>query len=272
MDRKRLISVVIPTFNSEKTLEICLKSVVKQSCQDFEIIVVDSFSRDETVNIAKNYGKVVFFKGGILGARYEGFRRSSGEYVLLLDSDQVLERTALERTLKMIKTYDMLCLEEKSSQPVTFIEKLFEADRELVHELAKVHVDPLDGVLLARFYKRQVLGKAFRNIPRELLPIVVAYDHAIIYYEAFRVSTKVGILHDAVWHIEPSGLLQLWAKNFRYGRSARKLVETGFYRELVGRKVRFRKGIMDSVRRTIGVKSLLLSTLKGIPYEIGYFI
>ena len=51
-----MVSVVIPTYNSEKTLEKCLKSIMDQTFKNIEIIVVDRFSEDRTVEIAKRYG------------------------------------------------------------------------------------------------------------------------------------------------------------------------------------------------------------------------
>ena len=271
MKDKPLISVVIPTLNSEMTLESCLRSVKRQTYRNIEVIIVDSFSLDRTIDIAQKFGEVFLYAGGILGARFTGLMRSSGDFVLLLDSDQILQRSAMERALAMMNKYDMLCLEERSYRPRSLVEKLFEADRKLVFELARIHLDPVEGVLLARFFKRQVLEEAFNNIPKPLFPAVVAHDHAIVYYEAHRVSSKVGILWKAVWHVEPSDMVDLWRKNFRYGRSTKYLVRTGLYRDLLRRKVRFRKGALNSLSLTNGIKSCLLSAIKGVPYQIGYW-
>ena len=57
------ISIIIPTLNEEKYIERCLKSLKNQSFRNFEIIVSDSYSTDDTVKIAKKYGaKVVLTK------------------------------------------------------------------------------------------------------------------------------------------------------------------------------------------------------------------
>ena len=47
------ISVIIPTYNREKTIEYCLKSVIRQTLKPYEIIVVDDCSKDNTINIIK---------------------------------------------------------------------------------------------------------------------------------------------------------------------------------------------------------------------------
>ncbi|MBS7658898.1 MAG: hypothetical protein QW487_07595 [Candidatus Bathyarchaeia archaeon] len=123
--------------------------------------------------------------------------------------------------------------------------------------------------MLARFYKREILAKLFEIISKELFPTVISYDHVIIYYEACKVSQKVGILPDAVWHIEPDGLLQLWKKNYRYGQSAKALMDSGYYKELVNKKVRLRKGSLKNLK--LGLQANLLLLLKGIAYYTGYF-
>ncbi|WP_202318624.1 glycosyltransferase family 2 protein [Archaeoglobus neptunius] len=56
----QLVSVVIPTCNSGRTLELCLKSVVRQSYEEIEVIVVDRFSSDMTAEIAERYGAKVY--------------------------------------------------------------------------------------------------------------------------------------------------------------------------------------------------------------------
>jgi len=53
-----LISVIIPTYNSEKTLPLCLESIKRQTYKNIEVIIVDNFNVDRTVDIAKRYVKV----------------------------------------------------------------------------------------------------------------------------------------------------------------------------------------------------------------------
>ncbi|AEF97132.1 glycosyltransferase family 2 protein [Methanotorris igneus] len=60
MSLDNLVSVIIPTYNSEKTIGICLESIKNQTYKNIEIIVVDKFSNDNTVEIAKKYTDKVF--------------------------------------------------------------------------------------------------------------------------------------------------------------------------------------------------------------------
>ena len=93
-----LVSVSIPTFNSARTLALCLDSVTQQTYPEVEINIVDGNSGDETVEIAGHYGvDVVQYAGALLGARSEGAKLAEGKYILLLDSDQVLGIDAIQR-------------------------------------------------------------------------------------------------------------------------------------------------------------------------------
>lgn len=266
------VSIVIPTRNSSNTIEQCLLAVEKQSYQNIEVIIVDSNSKDDTVKIASSKGcKVIFTEWKLLGARYLGCKAASGEFVLMLDSDQVLLEDALERSLPLFEDYDMLCLEERSYTANTLIQKMFEADRRLINNEPHIQLDPIRGTLLARFYKRTLLERAFEAIPKSLLPSVIAHDHAIIYYEACKLSDRVNILSNAVYHNEPATIFDLWKKNFRYGRSTRAIISNGYYNDLIRRKTHLRRTNTRKITRDRILSSLLLS-LKAPAYLLGVYI
>jgi glycosyltransferase involved in cell wall biosynthesis len=266
---RELISVIVPTKNSAETILQCIRSIKDQTYENVEIIVVDSKSTDSTESICKqNQVQFLSTDWKLLGARLIGFQQSLGDYVLMLDSDQTLEKTCLERCAVTMNEYDMLCLEEKTLETSSFIQRAFEADRRLIHAQSDIQLDPIDGTLLARFYKRHVLSKAFDAIPAELLPFVIAHDHAIIYYEARKTSNRVGIIPNAVWHNEPKSVGELWRKNRRYGRTSKELANTGFYSNLVSKKTRLRKS--RGLSRDKVLSSLLL-ILKAPAYIVGYY-
>jgi glycosyltransferase involved in cell wall biosynthesis len=270
---KPLVSIVIPTRNSSRTIEECLSAIQKQSYQNIETIVVDSKSTDDTCEIATARGcKVISTDWKLLGSRYLGCKATVGDYILMLDSDHVLVHNTVERSLSLFETYDMLCLEEASYHHRTFIEKLFEADRRLIHREIQVQINPIYGALLARFYKGNLLRQAFEAIPKALLPFVVAHDHAIIYYEAWKLSTKVGILQTAVYHDEPITLLELWRKNFRYGRSTKPLLANGYYNDFVKKRTRRLRNSSTRIITADRFMSSLLLSLKAPAYLLGQYL
>lgn len=265
---EQLVSVIIPTKNSSKTIALCLESVNSQTYPHIEIIVVDSKSTDGTAEFLERKNMKVF-RGdwNILGARHVGLLKSSGEFILTLDSDQFLERSCIEGCVRLMGEYDMLCLEEKTYNPKTIIEKMFEADRRLIHEQADLQLDPLSGALAPRFYKRSVLEKVFVAVPQEIISFASAAEDAIVYYEASKLSNKVAVLPNALWHKEPESLLQLWYKNLRYGKSARQLARSGHYSVLLSKKLTLRKSRGLSKNKIL---SSILLLLKAPAYAIGF--
>ncbi len=109
--RKKLVSVIIPTFNCQDVLQDCLDSVKKQTYNPIEIIIVDSFSTDNTARIAKKYGKVYSYgrdpkQKNIFAVPYQrnyGAKMAKGEYVYYVDSDMRLPTRAVEACVKLIE-------------------------------------------------------------------------------------------------------------------------------------------------------------------------
>lgn len=89
------ISIIIPTFNSAKTLAVCLDSILKQSFTDFEVLIMDGLSTDNTLEIAKSYDDVRLIissekDNGIYDAMNKGITQSKGEWIYFLGSDDRL--------------------------------------------------------------------------------------------------------------------------------------------------------------------------------------
>lgn len=87
------ISIIIPTYNSSKTIIRCLNSVIKQTYKNWEIIIIDSYSKDNTINLIKNFNskkiKILSLSKNktISEARYKGVCNSKGDLIAFLDSD-----------------------------------------------------------------------------------------------------------------------------------------------------------------------------------------
>ena len=105
-----LVSVVIPTYNSEKTISRALESVLSQTYHDWEIVVVDDCSTDGTVDLVLKYTKqdsrITLIKNnkneGPAVTRNAGIEQCRGRYIAFLDSDDVWYSTKLQVQLKMM--------------------------------------------------------------------------------------------------------------------------------------------------------------------------
>jgi glycosyltransferase involved in cell wall biosynthesis len=103
-------SIIIPTFNSGKTLCACLESVLSQSFQNFEILVMDGLSTDETLSIVKKYEAVNpnirWFSerdNGIYDAMNKGIQLAKGEWIYFLGSDDLIHN---EEVLQQVYSLD----------------------------------------------------------------------------------------------------------------------------------------------------------------------
>ena len=100
-----LVSIIIPTYNSEKTLPLCLRSIKRQSYKKTEVIIVDNFSVDGTVDIAKSYGaKIIRERAERSKAKNIGLRIAKGQYVLFIDSDMELTSKVVEECVTLIES------------------------------------------------------------------------------------------------------------------------------------------------------------------------
>lgn len=85
------VSVIIPTYNSSRYIKEAIESVIHQTYKDFEIIVVDDGSTDNTREILKQYGNIIRYfyqrNKGSQAARLHGLNNAVGKYIALLDAD-----------------------------------------------------------------------------------------------------------------------------------------------------------------------------------------
>lgn len=270
--KKPLVSVNIPTFNSKKTIQLCLEAVMKQTYKSIEVIVMDSGSTDGTQDLAKQYNaRIIPVNGGLLKSRIAGIKKSKGEFVLLLDSDQILEKNAIMRAVSLcnIYKYDMLALAEDVYEKKTVIQHLFSADRKVI-EQAKDY-NPYTSAILPRFFRRTLLCKAIESIPLSIIDTVGGPDHAILYYESWLITKKITTLDNAVKHIEAESISSVIRKCYRWGYTGETAKTETKYYKLMTSKERFRKGLFQNGLYAESIASLFLLLIKGIPYKIGYY-
>jgi glycosyltransferase involved in cell wall biosynthesis len=109
-----LVSVIIPTYNRSKLLKECLNSILKQTYDDFEILIIDDGSTDDTEQIVVNLDKRVNYHrlqktGNISTLRNYGVRHSRGEHIAFCDDDDIWHPQKLEIQLAYIENFDIMC-------------------------------------------------------------------------------------------------------------------------------------------------------------------
>lgn len=105
-----LVSIIIPVYNVEKYITKCIQSVLDQTYKNFEAIIVDDGSPDNSIRIAKalvgNDPRFVFLKkenGGLSSARNFGLDHTTGDYIAFLDSDDYLAADCFEQNINLFK-------------------------------------------------------------------------------------------------------------------------------------------------------------------------
>ena len=107
------ISIIIPVYNVEQYIKNCLESVINQTYDNWEIILIDDGSTDNSKaiyeNIAIKNDKIKIFKQtnkGVSAARNLGIEKAQGDYIVFLDADDWIEKKFLERMLEVIENED----------------------------------------------------------------------------------------------------------------------------------------------------------------------
>lgn len=103
------ISVIVTVYNTEKTIEKCLNSILNQTNEVFEIIVINDGSKDNSEKIIKNIQEKnenvkYFYKenSGVSDSRNYGIEKAEGDYILFVDSDDYIENNLIETLYKFI--------------------------------------------------------------------------------------------------------------------------------------------------------------------------
>jgi len=109
-----LISIILPIFNAEKTLNRCIDSILSQSLNDFELICINDADSDSSLRIIRHYQKIdsriIYLKNkhniGLGATRNKGIRESKGQYIFHIDPDDTIPVDALQILYSYALKYD----------------------------------------------------------------------------------------------------------------------------------------------------------------------
>lgn len=142
-------SIIVPVYNVEKYLQKCLDSIKKQTFKDYEVIIVNDGTKDNSMEIAKKYPyKIVNQKNqGLSVARNTGVKQATGEYLIFIDSDDYIEKDLLKKIDNSLKNnpdvvrYQIKEVYENEINEQKFNEKSFnnETGEEAFKLISKYH-------------------------------------------------------------------------------------------------------------------------------------
>lgn len=195
------ISIIVPVYNVECYLERCINSLINQTYKNIEIVLVDDGSTDKSGIICDGFRKqdgrvrVIHKKnGGLSDARNVGIVESSGEYILLIDSDDFIVQTMCEELIKVA--------EETDADLVSFREEKIDAESGKVLENAATETKTVKvmtgyeagkNYLYGKYIQHSACSKLYKRelFNKVLFPVgMLAEDYATTYLYVF-YSDKV---------------------------------------------------------------------------------
>ena len=203
-----LVSIIIACKNNEEYITKCLESVRNQTYKNWELIIVDNFSTDKTLEIAKKYTDKVYQLGPERSTQFNyGFSKSSGELIYRIGAEFQLQPDVIAKCVdKINEGFDALALHNRS---------LGDGIWARVRYLERESYKNDDTVVAVRFFRRQV----FENVG--------GFDESLIANEDFDLHNRI-VESGYKWaHVdaieehlgEPKTLGEVWRKFYYYGRS-----------------------------------------------------
>lgn len=173
---EKLISVIVPIYKVKEYLERCIESIVNQTYQNLEIILVDDGSPDSCPVLCDNWKKkddrikVIHKKnGGLSDARNEGMKIATGDYISFVDSDDWIGKEMYHCMVQALENYDADICEcnylktDKMQHTEEMIENNFQLldNMEALEKLLKEEVAP---VVWNKIYKREIMIDLFFKV------------------------------------------------------------------------------------------------------------
>jgi len=256
-----LVSVIIPTYNSDRFLAKCLESLKNQTWKNIEIIIADDGSTDKTLEIAQKHRCNIVRnpKKGRAEAKNEGMRRSSGEYLLFIDSDMELTPTVVSE-----------CVELADHDPI--VGGIVIPERSLGESFWVKARD-----FERSFYSGSVIESA-RFFPADLAKGVGGFEEALVFFEEStlpykiqrnkrRIFRRIGPI---IFHHEEDFLLMTWLhKKYCYGKTAQSYLHKYGDYSTVQTSIAFRYSLfLKDWRRFLGRPKLAfgVTLLKSLEY------
>ena len=205
------ISVIIPTKNEQKNIRRCLESLKIQGLQSFEIIVVDNYSKDKTVSVAKRYTKKVYLKGEERSAqRNFGLKKARGKYVLFVDADMQLSPDILKQCYALLERNPKLAgiIVDEISRGTTFLARAKALEKELTRGQKSIEA--------ARFFRKKDLIK------------IGGYDEKLVSGEDWDLSWRIakfgnfGHVRAKIYHFENHSILEELKKKYYYAKNIQR--------------------------------------------------
>ena len=192
-DKNSLISIIVPVYNSEKSLKLCLTSLVNQIFSNIEIIIVNDGSTDGSLKICKEFQKkddrILIINQNNQGrsvARNVGICNASGQYIMFVDSDDYVSNEYCMKAIEILLKYnaDIVLFDYYIKKSNSIIEKNTCAKNGILNK-----EEAMDTVIDASFLPMKIFKKKiFNNVK---FPVNKNYEDVFTTYQLVEKAKKI---------------------------------------------------------------------------------
>ena len=191
-----MISVIIPVYNGEKYISECIESVLKQTFRDFEIIVINDGSTDNTAEICRKFKNIRYFyqeNKGVSKAREKGLQVSKGEYITFIDSDDTIKSDFLETMLCEMENCDIVCC--NSIDEIEYKSDIYINEDEILTDKERIYKDYFS----LKRYTTCIWGKLFKRsiLDKVEFPQMEYAEDTFVVQRYFEICGKIKLLRYA---------------------------------------------------------------------------
>ena len=211
------LSIIVPIYNTELYLTVCLNSLTAQTCPDMEILLIDDGSTDGSAQICQEFAgkdkRITYIRQenkGLIGARRTGAEHATGEFLMYVDSDDWIDCGMAEFLVRKIGDADMATTgdhyETGPGMVVEYLDRYPEgeykgADKEcllktMLYDTESDSLQRLTPWIWNKLYRTEIVRQVYRNLEADN---DFAEDAAFL-YNYLIVSGSVRICHKCFYH------------------------------------------------------------------------
>lgn len=241
------ISVIVPVYNVEKYLNRCIDSILAQTFKDFEVLLIDDGSTDQSGKICDEYAEKdervrVFHKknGGVASARQLGTEKARGEYSIHTDGDDWIEAMMLEQMYNAITN---------NKSDILIADFFIDAKGKSKYtEQQSISMKPLDvlrnilcGQLMGCLWNKLIRHSLYKTYDIYFIENINYYEDVLVLAQLLQNDIKITFLHEAFYHYDQTNTQSItrhytrstYVMNMQYIEVLRKMLSDRIFGKII---------------------------------------